>query len=367
MKLLFVLEHFSMQGSGMENDAVNLCLGLSKLGHEIHVCCETGEQYYDIVLHYDLQTFSQVVQEITPDLIIDWSFLVSADVHRVGGGIHQSYLNFLLRSYPPATRWIKKLSFLISGKHRKQIALEKKITSNPQAHYSAISHMIKQQLVDYGIDSQKVSVAFNGVNLQKFRPLPDSVRQQQRQKWGIKKDEKVALFVAHNLRLKNLKFAIDVVNQLNKIGIPFKLAICGKRRPLFLGKHCLYVGMTKELEKFYAASDILLHPSFYDSFGNIILEAMACHLPVITVDTVGAAEVIKPTDTLFLTRPIKEATTTQGAETWAKLTRQILETSSQDILKQKRDELEANYSLQTFIENFNLFIQEIHNKKTQSR
>lgn len=361
MKLLFVLEHFSMQGSGMENDAVNLCLGLSKLGHEIHVCCDTGEQYYDITLHYDLQTFSEVVQEISPDLVIDWSFLVSADIHRVGGGIHQSYLKFLLLSYPPSIRWLKKLSFLTSSKHRKQIALEKKITSNPHAHYSAISHMIKQQLVDYGIDEQKISVAFNGVNLQKFRPLSENIRQQQRKQWGIKNDEKVALFIAHNLRLKNLSFAIKVVNQLNKIGIPFKLAICGKRRPLFLGKHCIYVGMTKELEKFYAASDVLLHPSFYDSFGNIILEAMACHLPVMTVDTVGAAEVIKPTDTLFLTRPIKEATTIQGAETWANLTKQILETPRQEeILKQKRNELEANYSLQAFVKDFDSFIQQVH-------
>jgi glycosyltransferase involved in cell wall biosynthesis len=51
---------------------------------------------------------------------------------------------------------------------------------------------------------------------------------------------------------------------------------------------------TRELQKYYAAADVFLFPTTYDSFGMVVLEAMAAGLPVITSDQAGAAELIEP-------------------------------------------------------------------------
>ena len=40
------------------------------------------------------------------------------------------------------------------------------------------------------------------------------------------------------------------------------------------------------------SSDVLLFPSFFEGFGLVILEAMACGLPVITTDATVGSDVI---------------------------------------------------------------------------
>jgi UDP-glucose:(heptosyl)LPS alpha-1,3-glucosyltransferase len=54
----------------------------------------------------------------------------------------------------------------------------------------------------------------------------------------------------------------------------------------------LFLGPVKEIERYYAASDIYVHPTFYDSCSLTVLEALASGLPVITTRFNGAADVI---------------------------------------------------------------------------
>ena len=51
--------------------------------------------------------------------------------------------------------------------------------------------------------------------------------------------------------------------------------------------------MTREVEPFYLASDIFAMPSWFDTFGLAVLEAMAAGLPVIISDKVGARDLIR--------------------------------------------------------------------------
>lgn len=54
-----------------------------------------------------------------------------------------------------------------------------------------------------------------------------------------------------------------------------------------------FVSSESMMRDIYAASDILLCPSMYESFGKIALESMACGTPVVAFDGTGPAEIIE--------------------------------------------------------------------------
>lgn len=64
---------------------------------------------------------------------------------------------------------------------------------------------------------------------------------------------------------------------------------------LFLGKRG-----QDTLSYYYSAADLLVMPSFYESFGMVALEAMACSTPVIASDVGGLSHLIQHGETGFL-------------------------------------------------------------------
>ena len=54
----------------------------------------------------------------------------------------------------------------------------------------------------------------------------------------------------------------------------------------------MFLGHVKDIETYYAASDIYVHPTFYDSCSLVVTESLASGLPVITTKYDGASGVI---------------------------------------------------------------------------
>lgn len=55
----------------------------------------------------------------------------------------------------------------------------------------------------------------------------------------------------------------------------------------------IFTGQTNEVNKYLAASDVLVHPSYREGFSMVIQEAMAMGLAVVTTDIPGPSEVIE--------------------------------------------------------------------------
>jgi len=151
-----------------------------------------------------------------------------------------------------------------------------------------------------------------GVHLNKFHPLPHDIPdlQELRKKYEIKKEDKVIMFLgaldeAHKFKgIDILLRAMSVVKcQVSNV----KCLICGdgnKRadyeklaKELKIDKQIIFIGRVpdEDLVKYYNLADVFVLPSTDQSeaFGIVLLEAMACGLPVIASDLPGVRSVFE--------------------------------------------------------------------------
>lgn len=178
----------------------------------------------------------------------------------------------------------------------------------------------EQQLIElYGADADKIAVIPPGVDLEHFRPIDKDVAKQH---VGIDCNDTNILFVG---RIEPLK-GIDT--------LLLAMAILQKRCPEIVEKTCVaiiggdpwaddldeemarlqalrahleihdlvtFLGAKghENLPNYYAAAEMVVIPSHYESFGMVALEAMAMGRPVIASEVGGLAYLVRDGETGF--------------------------------------------------------------------
>jgi UDP-glucose:(heptosyl)LPS alpha-1,3-glucosyltransferase len=226
-------------------------------------------------------------------------------VHSHELGVEADILSFGL----PRGKWrtiLGKPRRSFSVRDRLLTFLEKKALFSPRCRVILCpSNLAARALLDYYPKLLgRVRVFYPGVD------LPTEEERLQGQGWrrelwsplGWEERDPVALFIGNNFPLKGLPQAAQAVLRLRKRGLPLRLCVVGRGKPSDGGravadlqrqKAIYFAGLRKEgVQRYYAASDLLLFPSQWEAFGMVVLEAMAWGLPVILGPQVGAGELV---------------------------------------------------------------------------
>ena len=153
---------------------------------------------------------------------------------------------------------------------------------------------IRKMLEDRGFST--VRVWSRGVDSQAFHP--DGRCPGMRKSWGFADDEVVFLYCGRLAVEKNLALLMEAFAQLESpkarlliIGdgpLMATLKARGDTRVVFAGYR-----QGEELTRLYACADVMAFPSLSETFGNVMLEAMASGLPVIGFDVPGPKDIIQ--------------------------------------------------------------------------
>jgi glycosyltransferase involved in cell wall biosynthesis len=164
-----------------------------------------------------------------------------------------------------------------------------------------------EELSSFGLDREKMSLYAYWVNLNIFKPLDKQIM---RAKFKIK-DNFTVLFVGRLIEKKGIRVLIEVAKALPNI--QFLVIGVGPEEKYIRheekkSSNIKFIGKVKntDITQYYSCADVLCIPSLYEEgYGRVVMEAVACGLPVIGSDKGGIPEALDNTVSV-LVRPTKE-------------------------------------------------------------
>lgn len=188
---------------------------------------------------------------------------------------------------------------LALNRHRSMLLrVEEKVLSGPNPPRLMVwSGVLRDKIAErYGIPAEEIRVRAPGVDLAVFRP---AAREPTPAAPGGA--DLLLLFAAQNFALKGLRPALEALREARRLGVRARLLVAGRgpigpfhrfARRLGLAEEVEFLGPVsrERLASLYRACDALLHPTFYDPFSLVALEALASGCPVITTRRNGVSE-----------------------------------------------------------------------------
>ncbi|MEM6352206.1 MAG: glycosyltransferase [Cyanobacteria bacterium P01_D01_bin.14] len=146
-----------------------------------------------------------------------------------------------------------------------------------------------------------IHLAYHGLDLSRFQPVPK-----------VNNDVPLIMSVGRFCEKKGFPYLLEALNTLKQIGQPFRSLIVGygelegqirqQIHDLDLEEHVILLGKQTQdqLIEHYRQADVFVLPCLVtkdgdrDGIPNVLLEAMAMEIPVISTDISGISELVQP-------------------------------------------------------------------------
>lgn len=182
----------------------------------------------------------------------------------------------------------------------------------------ATSPVEKSEIVRlFNVDESRIACIPIGVDMKMFKPIPVN---KLREKLGLPLNKSVVLYVGRIEWRKGIGTLIRALASLPKTAELYivgggngdddldtperkRLANIAKNLRLVRRVHFLGAKTQDEVTQYYAAADVCAVPSYYEPFGIVPLEAMACGTPVVASKTGGLQFTVNHGVTGYLVKP----------------------------------------------------------------
>jgi teichuronic acid biosynthesis glycosyltransferase TuaC len=214
-----------------------------------------------------------------------------------------------------AKKWNIPLVISALGTIERKVAYEGSYTSrqiikamNFADQVLSVSEDLKLHIVNLGVNENKVTVVSNGVDTEKFKPLG---KEKARSLLNLPVNKNIVLFVGALRSIKGVDYLIEAAK--NFVNTNTELYIVGRddglKKSLVKRTHELkitdFVKFTgpvdhEDIPLWISSSDILVLPSLSEGRPNVVLEALACEVPVVATNVGGIPELMINGETGYL-------------------------------------------------------------------
>jgi len=160
------------------------------------------------------------------------------------------------------------------------------------------SEYVKSRLIHCaGVNPKKIHVIYNGVDVRKFNNSTPGQIEELRATYGITTSDFVIALVGRIAAEKNHACLIRAISKLGELGKNVRVLFVGNELDIELKnslrneiainnleKQIIFAGAHTNMAAIYAVTNVVVLPSIWESFPNVILEAMAAGRPVVASD-----------------------------------------------------------------------------------
>jgi UDP-glucose:(heptosyl)LPS alpha-1,3-glucosyltransferase len=288
----------------VESATSGLVTALRNHGHDVHLLTFRGQHVVPGVSIHQIRRVpltpvgrmlvmvagaAIVAGRGTWDVVQSHERTLRQDVYRAGEGCHRAYLTTRARG----------------GRglyHRVVLALERRVfATTPRV--VAISRAGADEIARlYRVPPDRLATIYNGVDLDRFHPDNRARhRQAARAEAGVPDGAWMILFVGSGFARKGLDTAIESLAAAGDTTARLLVTGKGETGPYvsLAERHGVagrigWLGPRQDIERWYAAADVVVLPTRYEPFGNVHLEALASGVPVVTSTRAGGSELIEP-------------------------------------------------------------------------
>ncbi|MFH1754367.1 MAG: glycosyltransferase [Candidatus Latescibacterota bacterium] len=268
---------------------------------------ELGVPFYENIQssRYDPRAYnrlSRIIREEKADII--YSFAHSNTVLLS----HIAMMNRLVRA------WIVSLHATGSPSGGRLIGPVTKRMLSRVSRFIAVAHEHKKYLVEVeGLPADNIEVIHNGVNVRKYHPGP--AKSALKKELGIEPGDRVITTIASlNPRKRHdllLQAAADVLERHPRArfllvgGGPERQRLERMAEDLAIGERVIFAGIRDDVDDILRASELFVLSSMRgtETFPNVLLEAMACGLPVVSTDVGSVRELVAADESATVVPP----------------------------------------------------------------
>ena len=177
-------------------------------------------------------------------------------------------------------------------------------------YYIAISHKIKDVMIDDGIPDSRIFVVHSGIDPQRFT---SATGDHLLVEFNIKKNQKVVINVAHLAGHKGQSYLVRAIPRVIEKLPDTRFFIVGQGElmedlketasALGLNEELIFTGFRNDVADFYQIADLYVMSSVQEGLGTAVLDALALGKPVVATDSGGLPEIITDGKTGRLVAP----------------------------------------------------------------
>ena len=244
------------------------------------------------------RALSTAARQAAVDVTVGVRHLDDVDVLWLHGGCHAATMEARYRARHDGE--LPADGLRLRGRHRTFAALERRALEGGARRVVCPSAMVALELGQrYPAARERLVVAPSGVDLDRFHPRERAAASRRlRERVRSAKHEPLIVLAARNPELKGFPALLAALAPLQHL--PWRLVLAGVKRRRRWRQLARRRGLAGRVEvigdvdpvEIAAGADLCVLPTWRDTSGLVVLEALACGTPALTTKQAGAAEVL---------------------------------------------------------------------------